>query len=120
MHIKLPSKSITIADIELWLKKECQDCNFSYLQRNIVIDRRPEHLRPSPYLIVEDAQGARVKVFVFTGDIHLKAWPRFPGLFKFLFGGGPKGSSLALRQRLIQIITRITQGKTVYVGLASH
>lgn len=119
MHIKLPSNSLTITDIEQWLKKECLDCNFSYMQRNIVIDRRPEHLRPSPYLVVEDPQGARVKVFIFTGDIHLKAWPRFPGLFKFLFGAS-RGSSLALRQRLIQILTRITQGQTVYVGLESH
>lgn len=119
MHIKLPSTSITISDVEQWLKKECPDCHFSYLQRNIVIDRRPEQLRPSAFLIVEDAQGARVKVFIFTGDIHLKAWPRFPGLFKFLLGAS-KGSSLALRQRLIQILTRITKGQTVYVGLESH
>ncbi|HPI54310.1 MAG TPA: hypothetical protein PLU10_06420 [Chitinophagaceae bacterium] len=119
MHIKLPTNSLTILDIETWLKHECPDCQFSYLKRNIVIDRRPEHLRPSPYLIVEDEKGSRVKVFIFTGDIHLKAWPRFPGLFKFLFSG-PKGDSLGLRQRLVTLLNRYVNGKATYVGLESH
>ncbi|QLH44834.1 MAG: hypothetical protein HWD58_04010 [Bacteroidota bacterium] len=106
MHIKLKDRSLQIESIELYLKECLPEATFSYLKRNIVIDNRPPEQRPSAYLVVETPEGGRSKVFVYTGDIHIKNWPRvqgFLGVLKAIFGKMKTDNAVNLGEKLIRL-----------------
>lgn len=120
MHIKLKDRSLQIESIENYLKECLPEATFSYLKRNIVIDNRPLEQRPSAYLVVETPEGGRSKVFIYTGDIHIKNWPRGGGLLgvlKAIFGKPNTVSSANLGEKLIRLLQSKYGGELYRIGL---
>lgn len=116
MYINTNIKGLGIETVEGVLKELRPDLQYEYLKRGIRIDMRPVEERQSSIIVVSDGN-ARVKLFTWKGDIHLKAYPKAGGFFSLFSGFGQLTSNRNLENELAEMLAKHYQAECIRVGI---